>query len=140
MESALIYNFESAKFWTSGGILFCQFMGKSAYCVLNEENSTRYINAIQEITQGKPMPFLIDIRNYVGTFSIQAAKLIASNPFLKKIRLSEAFVVNSINGKILIFSYKRIFEPLIPFNVFNNMEEALKFCKDSKNDFLCKPQ
>lgn len=139
MESALTHNFDSVKFWTNSGILFCQFTGNEANCVLNEENSNKYIDAIKEITQGKPMPFLVDIRNSVGNFSVQSAKLIASSPFLKKIRLSEAFVVNSINGKILILSYKRIFEPLTPFKVFNNMKDALQFCEDSKNEFLCKP-
>ncbi|PQV48403.1 hypothetical protein CLV33_105262 [Jejuia pallidilutea] len=140
MESSLTHDFESVKFWTNNGILFCQFTGNNTNCTLNEKNAAKYIDAVKEVTQGKPMPFLVDIRNSVGNFSIPAAKLIASSPILKKIRISEAFIVNSINGKILIFSYKRIFEPKTPSRVFNNMKDALQFCEDTKKDFLCKPQ
>ena len=49
--------------------------------------------------------------------------------------LSEAFVFNSMEIKLVIASYKRIYEPITPFGLFNNLESAREYCVETKNNF-----
>ncbi|MEO8934085.1 MAG: hypothetical protein ABI295_07235 [Xanthomarina sp.] len=121
------------KFWIKNGVLLCEI--SDINCRLTEEKIKTYIREIEILTKGKPMPFLIDIRNFVGNFSISAAKLFAKSPVLKKTRISEAFVADTLNGKLLINSYKRIYDPETFFQVFNTVEDAFEFCIESKNKF-----
>lgn len=135
MSNIVFHKYEKAKFWTDSGILFCEFYNKDVNHKLSVETVKKYIETIKEISKGKSMPFLIDVRNSLGTFSIAAAELFANSTDLKRIRLSEAFIVNSINVKLLISSYKRIYEPITPFQFFNNKQKAIQYCIESKRSF-----
>ncbi|WP_100611019.1 DUF7793 family protein [Confluentibacter lentus] len=116
------------RFWTdSRGILFCEFQNKGTYLTLEVDAIEKYEKAISELSQGNPMPFLIDVRDVQSNFSIETAKLFANNVVFKKIRISEAYVINSINTKLLINTYKRIYEPTTPFKIFKDYDEALEY-------------
>ncbi|WP_418604667.1 hypothetical protein [Hwangdonia sp.] len=125
-----------AKFWTnSHGVLFCAFNNTRHYLTLGVDVAEKYKQAISTLAEDKPMPFLIDLRDNQGDFSAEAAKLLASSPALNKVRISEAFVINSIKTKLLISTYKRIFEPHTPFKIFNDFDEALAYSINSKKIF-----
>lgn len=133
MENTI--NFEQSKFWIEDEILHCQFNNRSTNYKLDTEKVKTIIEAITKLCKGKAMPFIIDVRNTRGTFSTAAAVMLAQSPALVKLRISEAFVLNSIGIKLLIASYKRIYEPITPFAVFNSMDAAIDYCVASKNDF-----
>lgn len=133
-EGVIIY--ENAMFWTdSSGILYCKFNNKDSKSTLDYKTAKRYIDAIINLCNGKAMPFLIDVRDAKGTFSIAAAKLIAKNIELVKLRISEAFVINSIGITLLITSYKRIFNPITPYAVFRELDTAKAYSIDAKDKF-----
>ncbi|HLV38085.1 hypothetical protein [Xanthomarina sp.] len=136
MNNLILNESEKVKFRIENGVLICEFSDVS--CRLTENKIKTYIHHIEIIAQGKPMPFLINIKSFVGSFSIPAAKLFANSPVLKKIRISEAFVVDTLNGKLLVNSYKRIYEPETTFQVFSTVEDAFVFCVESKNKFYAR--
>ncbi|WP_072403694.1 DUF7793 family protein [Flaviramulus basaltis] len=126
----------NAKFWTDyNDILYCKFNNDNPSYKLDSDKVKLYIRAITKICNGKAMPFLIDARDSRGTFSSSAANLFAKTPALAELKISEAFIHNSIGIKLLIGSYKRIYDPITPFGVFNDMVTALEYCIDTKNDF-----
>lgn len=134
MEEAIIY--ENASFWTdSSGILYCKFSNKDSNSKLDFKSASLYIRAITKLCNGKAMPFLIDVRDTQGTFSISAAKLIAKNLELVKLRISEAFITNTIGITLLISTYKRLYNPRTPFGVFNEMDKAKEYSLETKNLF-----
>ena len=128
-----IIQIESAKFWTDAGILFCEISNSKVTGNLREETVGSYINAISKLCNGKKMPFLIDLRNTHGAFSSTAAKKLANSPELSKLSLGEAYVVNSLKINLLINSYKRIYEPIIPFKIFRDYNEALIYSIITEN-------
>ena len=130
-----IIRFNRAKLWTDNGVLFCQIKNTNVNLNLEIDTLDCYINAVVKLCNGRPMPFLIDIRSSQGTILNPAAKLLAGNNDLKKLRLSEAFIINSIKMKLLINSYKRIFEPVTPFQIFDNLKDGLEYCIKIKNDY-----
>ncbi|WP_308993203.1 hypothetical protein QLS71_008240 [Mariniflexile litorale] len=131
-----VIKLNKAKFWTNSlGIIFCEFNNTETFLTLEVDTVERYEKAISTLSQGKPMPFLIDIRNNQGNFSTQAAKLFANSLVFEKIRVSEAFVINSINTKLLINTYKRIYEPNTPFKIFHDFDEALTYLINVKKTF-----
>ncbi|MGB5420098.1 hypothetical protein, partial [Algibacter sp.] len=133
-EGIIIY--ENAMFWTDGsGILYSKFNNMDSNSKLDYKKANQYIDAIIKLCDGEPMPFLIDVRDARGTFSIAAAKLIANNLELVKLRISEAFLINSIGVSLLITAYKRMYNPVTPFGVFRNMEEAKTYSLETKNQF-----
>lgn len=131
-----IIEIENTKFWTdNSGILYCKLKNENPKYKLTAHGVKLYIDAIIKLSNGKAMPFLIDLRGVRGTFSSSAANLLAKDPSLRKLRISEAFIHDSIAIKILISSYKRIYDSNTPFNTFNNMESAKEYCVETKNEF-----
>lgn len=131
-----IIGFNNAIFWTDDtGILYCEFSNNDPDVKLELTNIKLYIKAIITLCEGKPMPFLIDLKETQGTFSIAAAKLLAHNPELVKLRISESYVINSPGMKLLLSFYKRLYSRITPFAVFNDLELAEEYCIDAKNEF-----
>ena len=131
-----IIELNKAKFWTnSSGILFCEFKNTDAFSTVQVDTIKAYEAAISKLSKGKSMPFLIDVRDCIGNYTTEAAKLFANNSVFKKVRISEAFVINSIHTNLLINSYKRIYEPHTPFEIFSNFDEALGYSINTKNIF-----
>jgi hypothetical protein len=127
--------FHNAMFWTDDtDILYCEFTNQKHNHKLDVDFVKFYIDAITNLCNGKAMPFLIDLRGSRGTFSISAAKLLAKDSELIKLRISESFVTNTIGIKLLITTYKRLYDPITPFGIFNNIEDAKIFCNAYKNE------
>ena len=104
-----VIKLNKALFWTNSlGILFCEFKNKDTYLTLEVDTVEKYEQAIFTLSQGKAMPFLIDIRDCIGNFSTEAAKLFANSSIFKSVRVSEAFVINSIKT-LAFFVITKIF-------------------------------
>ena len=128
--------FNNAIFWTDETeILYCEFSNTDPSLKLETDRVEAYIEAITSLCDGKAMPFLIDLKGTRGTFSISAAKLVAKNPDLMKLRISESYLINTIGVKLLIGFYKRLYDPITPFGVFNELIDAKEFCNLTKGEF-----
>lgn len=132
MEKNVPNHFESGKLSIEDGILFCK--PNQTDCYLTENRILKYLSKIEEITEGEPMPFVIDIRKFVGNFSPEAAKIFADSPVSKNI-ITQVFIADTLNGKLLISSYRRIFGNNADIRIFNQMEAALAYCVESQNKF-----
>ncbi|XMO85050.1 hypothetical protein AAFN75_09650 [Algibacter sp. AS12] len=125
-----------ARFWTdSQGILFCEFSNTETYLTLEQNTLEEYEVAVLELLEGRSAPFIIDVRDNQGNLSTSAAKFFASSLVFKKARIYEAFIVNSLNTKLLINSYKRIYEPNTPYKIFKDFDEALAHSINVKQIF-----
>ena len=127
--------FDKANFRMENGVLFCEFNNKDVGHRLQEESVHHYIKAASTLCEGNPTPFLINLQNTKGTYTINAAKLFANSPELKLIRIAEAYVLSSTAMKLLISAYKRIYEPRTPFIIVDNLDQATTFCLDVKQKY-----
>jgi hypothetical protein len=130
MEHLIV--FEKSRFWIEDGILFWKMANDDIDYKLDGDMIKQYIQAIHTLCDEKPKPFLIDIRDVKGTYTINAAKLLANSKHIKKVRLAEAYVINSLGVKLLISSYKRIYEPSTEYEIFYVLDDAVKYCKAKK--------
>lgn len=105
---------------------------------LNTNLVETYIKVITKLCNGKPMPFVFDLRDSKGTFTVPAVMLLAKSPALTKLRISEAFIFNSLGVKLLVISYKRIYDPITPFKLFTDMSAAKAYCTTIKKQVLWK--
>ena len=128
-----IIQMERAKFWVDNGILFCEIFNLDPTPNLKEDRVKHYLGAISKLCNGKKMPFLIDLRNTQGAVLSSATKKLGNSSELSLLSLTEAFVADSLKVKLLISSYKRIYEPNTPFAIFNNYNEALNYSINAKN-------
>tara|TARA_R110002111_G_scaffold73624_2_gene117559 strand:- start:10 stop:429 length:420 start_codon:yes stop_codon:yes gene_type:complete len=128
--------FERAKFWYEDGILFCKLFNKDINHNLSEKSAQNYINAMSKLCQGRMSPFVIDVREAKGTYTSEAAKLISNSAKLLKVRLAEAYVLNSMGSKLTVVSYKRIFNPNTDYDIFKSMKDAIAYCNSKKEEFL----
>jgi len=120
-------------FWIENDILFCKF--NRIDCYLSEAVARLYLSKIENLVKDKPMPFIIDLRNFVGNFSPKAAKLIANSQVIKNNITKQAFVANSLHSKLLVGSYVRIYVTTVNVKIFNDVEKALAYCLESKTEF-----
>lgn len=119
---------DNVKFWYTDGILFIEIINKDQSTRLSKLYLERYLLAIEDLCEGKITPFCIDLRNAVGTYSIEAAKLFSNERTLKNIRIAEAFISHKIGIKLSINSFKRIYDAHIPYEIFDTKEQALAYC------------
>tara|TARA_R110002049_G_scaffold169818_1_gene336378 strand:- start:3520 stop:3933 length:414 start_codon:yes stop_codon:yes gene_type:complete len=124
--------FPKAKIWLDDGILFWKILNDDIEFVLSDIPIQIYIEAMRKLTGDQACPLIIDARDVKGTYSIEAAKLFANSPIIKEVRLSEAFVTNSINSRLLIASYVRIFDSQTPFLIVDSLEEAITYSHEIK--------
>ena len=121
-------SFEKSKFWIdSRDILNCKHVNRDEHWKLDSKEVEKYILAILTLANNKPRSIIVDFRDVRGTYTILAARLFAKDPSVNKMIISEAFIVNSIAISLLINAYKRIYEPLIPFKIFNNIKDAQEY-------------
>ncbi|KAA3624250.1 MAG: hypothetical protein DWP94_04085 [Flavobacterium sp.] len=120
---------DNTKFWYSDGILFIEIINADPTNRLSELSLEKYVLAIEDLCDGKITPFCIDMRNAVGTYSIEAAKLFANGNRLNNIRIAEAFISSKIGIKLSIRSFKRIYDAHIPYEIFDTKEQALAHCR-----------
>ncbi|NRD22643.1 hypothetical protein HNV10_05285 [Winogradskyella litoriviva] len=131
-----IIGFNNAIFWTDDTeILYCEFSNTDSNIKLERKNVESYIEAITKLCDGKSMPFIVDLRNTCGTFPIAAAKLLAKSPELVKLRISESYLINTIEIKLLIGMYKKLYDKIIPFGIFKDLSSAKGFCQEAKNNY-----
>ncbi|NNE31488.1 MAG: hypothetical protein HKN40_03870 [Winogradskyella sp.] len=129
-----IIGFNNAIFWTDDSeILYCEFNNSDPNFKLNHDNKQSYIQAITKLCKGRTMPFLIDLKGTRGTFSVSATKFLANSPELKNVRTSESYITNALSTKLLIGVYKRLYDPITPFGVFSEFDDAENFCLRAKD-------
>lgn len=128
VPTVISHDFETVRFWTEKGILFCQFLNTSVNYKLLEEDAVHFLLAIEQLTKGKQIPMLVDLRNVVGSFSVEAVKLISNNEVFQQNTTRQAFVINTIHSKLLVLAFKRIYEPKKPFRIFDDVGKALEYC------------
>lgn len=128
-----VIGFNNAIFWTDDTeILYCEFSNADPNSKLEAKNVKSYMKAIITLCDGKSMPFLIDLRDTCGSFTIEAAKLLAKNPELVELRVSESYLINSMGIKLLIGLYKRLYDRITPFQIFKDLNSAIDFCLEAK--------
>ncbi|WP_374958662.1 hypothetical protein [Gilvibacter sp.] len=127
MNQAVV--FEKAKFWRDQDILFITFHNRDICHTMPLAAMERYVDTIHALCENKPTPFLIDVTDAIGSYSIAAAKYFAKCKKLEKIRVAEAFVANRIGSKLTIRSFKRIYDSKTPYKICSTREEALEYCK-----------
>ncbi len=126
---------DHSSFWTdSDGILYAKIGTTDINKRLDYNTAMSYVEAIANLSKGRPMPLLIDLRNAKGTFSNAAAQLLSRKFKTMPFVLCEAFVVNSLSIRLLVNSYKRIFDPNSPFELFKTVAAARAYCLNFKND------
>ncbi|MBC2840406.1 hypothetical protein [Robiginitalea sp. SC105] len=110
-------------------ILYCTFNQGPGTCFLNVRTARRYLDKVISLSNGSPMPLLIDLRSARGTFSTEAAKLLASKSSQGHIAICEAYVVNTLAIELLVRAFKRIYPNDIPFAIFKDVPSAEKFIR-----------
>jgi hypothetical protein len=92
---------------------------------LTAENISEYRQAKEKLGGGKPYPNLV----LMGAFSAADATAMKSSASsdMRKLRVADAFVIDSLAQRILGNFYLKFNKPQFPTRFFNSKEEALKW-------------
>lgn len=121
-------NLEKSKFWVdSKGILYCKHLNCDKNWILNSNEVKQHVLAILTLACNKPRSIIVDFRNVHGICSVLATRMFTKDHSVNQIIVSEAFIVNTLAEKLLIYVYKKIYEPITPFKIFNNIKDAQEY-------------
>ena len=121
-------NLEKSKFWIdSKGILYCNHLNCDKNWILNSNEVKQHALAILTLACNEPRSIIVDFRNVHGICTVLAARMFTKDHSVNQIIVSEAFIVNTFAEKLLIYAYKKIYEPLTPFKIFNNVKDAQEY-------------
>lgn len=121
---------EKIEFWIEHDLLFCKL--NPIDCYLTEAIVRTYLLKIEIISRGKPMPLILDFRKFVGNFSPEAAKIFAGSSISKRCINAQAFIIDSLNGKLLVNSYIRIYGDELNVRIFDQKESAIEYCLENQ--------
>lgn len=128
MESHTTDLTTNRKFWIEDNILLCKL--SYANCFLTEDRIENYLTEIEEVLDGASLPLIVDIRKFIGSFAPEAAKRFADSQIAKRSIITQVFVADTLNAKLLVASYGRIFATNADIKVFSQMEAAVGYCKN----------
>jgi len=97
------------------------FMGK--------EEALEIIEGILSICKQKPHLILTDARMAEGRVEPIAREIISKHVEYSKIRIAEAFLINSLANRLIVNFYIKFNRPPNPTKVFNNLESALEWLR-----------
>jgi len=125
--------FKNILFWTDASeIVYSEVRNNDPRHQLKRIDVKLYIDAISTLCNGKAMPFIADLRGIHGAFSVRAAKLLSKSPDLARLIILEAYVTDTLDIRLLVASYKRLYDPITPFGIFDTIEDAKDFCNEYK--------
>ncbi|NRD20376.1 hypothetical protein HNV08_09985 [Winogradskyella eckloniae] len=134
-----VIGFNNAVFWTDHTeILYCEFNNSVPNLKLEQKVIESYIEAIANLCNEKPMPFLIDLKETRGTYTISIAKLIAKNQELEKLKITESYVINSAASRLLIGFYRKMYNDVTPIGLFKDYTLAKDYCLNAKQTYYKK--
>ncbi|MUU77481.1 DUF7793 family protein [Winogradskyella endarachnes] len=129
-----VIGFNNAIFWTDDtDILYCDFSNDDPNLKLDIKNGKAYVDAILTLCDGNSKPFLIDLSKTCGSFTISIVKLLARNPKLTNVKVSESYLIDTMGIKLLIAYYKKLYDPNTTFGIFKDKTLAKKFCQNIDN-------
>jgi len=117
------------------GILHCQYTKDSFDCELTAAEVLLHVDAIKELCDKVPRPFLLDRRDTVGLLSMEAGKLLAGHEEIVKLRISESYVVNTLATRLLVRFYMRMYTTSCPSELFTSIDHAIEHCKANMDIF-----
>ena len=121
-------NLEKSKFWVdSKGILYCKHLNCDKNWILNSSEVKQHILALLTLAGDKPTSMVIDLRDVRGVCAILATRMFTKDHSVNQIIISEAFIVNNLAVRVLIYAYKIFYEPLKSFKVFSNIKDAQEY-------------
>lgn len=126
MEKTIIES--QASFYTEKGILFCEVHNLSQISSWTSRFYRRFLRVLQELTQGVPMPLIVDLKQARGTLSTDTAKVLSERCRRNPLIMGEAYIVESLSVRLLVQSYVRLIHRDSVSVICSNLPAALRFC------------
>lgn len=98
-----------------------------SYLELDVESVTRIIEVVEKITEGRPYPFMHYLIDVTAVFPFEAREYLSNDPTIKKVKLAEAIVLNSLGTTVLANVYSKLHKPAYPSRTFKNERKAKKW-------------
>ncbi|WP_188463343.1 DUF7793 family protein [Bizionia arctica] len=133
MEKQLLIG--HSKFWIDKKIIYCKVDSDFNTEKVDENVEVLFVQTITVLSQGKFLPFLIDVRELDFNQSIKLLKLLSNCARIKSLILSKTFLVDSYKFKVLLSIYSFICNPIVPDFVFKNVKRAVEHCDDDNMIF-----
>jgi len=96
---------------------------------MGEEEALEIIEGILSICKQKPHLILTDARMAEGRVEPIAREIISKHVEYSKIRIAEAFLINSLANRLIVNFYIKFNRPSNPTKVFNHLESALEWLR-----------
>ena len=126
---------EKAEFQYEDGIMLITLNTVESDRVVSVDTLERYADTIIELCDNRRTPFLIDVSEAWGSYSVAAARYFAKSERLYSVRLADAFVARETRSVLSIRSFKRIYDPFTPYQICKTHDEAREFCDRYVGDY-----
>ncbi len=101
--------------------------------VMELEDARVQAKALMDLAENQPRLLLIDARDIFFSATPEARAYLAEHTGLKKIRKAEAFLVNTLSGKMIAKFYINSDKPGCPAEFFEEEEEALAWLEQFRD-------
>lgn len=118
-----------ASFWIGmDGILYGTINNSNTYTKMDSYTASSYAATVSNLSKGRPVPLLIDLRNTQGALSLEAAEVLSDRFNKMSFVICEAYVVNSLALKLQVNTFKRLYNTRSPYKIYHSLKDAQEFC------------
>ena len=119
--------------YDSDGVLFIEAVEEGEYEV---EDIKEYIDYLKAIVKDDKVLILNDMRTHYMKMSKDVMAMIANDTWLKKHRIANAVVVQSLPNRLIVNFYIKIIKPSAPTKMFSSLEGAKEWLFKQKEEFV----
>lgn len=102
---------------------------------LELENAREHKDAILQLCEGKARPFINDGTKVFGSISPEAKEFLAKDKEIQALRLSQAFIVDTLATRMIARVFVRFNKPANPTHITGSREDAINW---SRKFLVCK--
>ncbi len=95
--------------------------------VFELEDAIKQEREINHFCEGKPHPFVIDVRVQNWDAPKEVSEFHSTNETLLRLKKCEALLVNNLGIRLLAIFYTKLNKPPVPTKVFSNEAEAIRW-------------
>ena len=108
------------------------YLKYKSFSIIDLEEAKQHAKNVIDLCDGNSMPFILDGLNTEARFTHEARVFFTTYEPLLKVRMAQAYMINTLPNRLLFKFYMKFHKPKGPVKVFTQLNKAEEWVKQFK--------
>ena len=105
------------------------YLRYKVFSIIDLEEAKQHAKNVIKLCDGTRMPFILDGLNTEARFTKEARDFFTTYEPLLKVRMAQAYLINTLPNKLLFKFFIKFHKPIGPVKVFTHLTDAEEWVK-----------